>query len=150
MKNFRAPQSQIHVIARAILFQEENIVLCRVKGEEKFFLPGGHVENGETVKQALLRELQEEIGVYEYQIGTLAGVCEGIFSSEENTFQQEVNLLFEVHMPEGKIGSREDHIEFIHIDKASIGKHDIMPHGIKEGIIEWLGRRAPFFREFQD
>lgn len=150
MQNFHTPKSQIHVIARAILLQGEKIVLCRVKGEEKFFLPGGHVENGETVKRALLRELDEEVGSYNYQLGAFAGVCEGIFSNEKDTLQQEVNLLFEVHMSEGQIVSKEDHIEFISMDKAALDECEIMPTGIKEGILEWLDRNAPFFREFQE
>lgn len=149
MQSFQAPQSKIHVITRAILIQEEQIVLCRAKGREKFFLPGGHVENGETVKQALLRELEEELGSHEYRLGAFAGVCEGIFPTEKGIFQQEVNLLFEVHIPKGKILSKESHIEFICIDKTALGKYDVMPLGIKEGMIEWMSNEVPFFREFQ-
>ena len=150
MQNFHAPQSRIHVIARAILLQDDKIVLCRVKGEEKFFLPGGHVENGETIKQALLRELEEEIGSYDYQLIAFAGVCEGIFSGEKDALQQEVNLLFEVHMSGGQIISKEDHIEFISMDRAALEECEIMPTGIKEGMLEWLDHKMPFFREFQE
>lgn len=150
MEDFHAPQSKIHVIARAILLQGEKVILCRVKGEEKFFLPGGHVENGETIKQALVRELEEEIGSYEYRLSAFAGVCEGTFSREKGVLQQEVNILFEIHMPEGEISSKEGHIEFICIDRTILNECEIMPTGIKEGVLEWLDRKVPFFKEFQE
>ena len=31
--------------------------------EDKFVFPGGHVEEGETLQEAVIRELQEEVGV---------------------------------------------------------------------------------------
>ncbi len=44
-----------------ILFEEANRVVA-VKHRGLFFLPGGGVDTGETIEQALLREIAEEIG----------------------------------------------------------------------------------------
>ena len=51
--------------ARALILQEDNILLLRKDGYEKgerFALPGGGQDLGETLEQALNRECLEEIG----------------------------------------------------------------------------------------
>ena len=103
MIKFLPTESNIHLIARGLLVQGENIILCHVKEKNWYFLPGGHIENGESAKQGLLRELKEEIGENDYSISSFIGICENIFSLDENTSQQEVNIIFQVNAPEGTI-----------------------------------------------
>jgi ADP-ribose pyrophosphatase YjhB (NUDIX family) len=57
------PEPRIRV--SAILQWRERILLCRHEkhGQENWLLPGGGVRSGETLTQALQRELAEEIGV---------------------------------------------------------------------------------------
>jgi nucleoside triphosphatase len=68
------------------------MVLCRSNGKEKFFLPGGHIEGGELVEEALMRELKEELGITECENIMFAGVCDGVFprDREHEIFQHEV------------------------------------------------------------
>ena len=72
----------IHNLARLVIKSGEHILLTKTQfknGSDYFFLPGGHIEYHETIKEASIRELKEEIdidadrikdinliGVYEY------------------------------------------------------------------------------------
>lgn len=49
-------QNKIHVLSRAAITQKDNSLLCRTLDLEIgfYFLPGGHIEPGESVENALL------------------------------------------------------------------------------------------------
>jgi mutator protein MutT len=60
--------------AHAIIFNSEGLVLLlkRTYGDKGWSLPGGSVEPGETIHQALFRECREELGI-EVQETVLTG-----------------------------------------------------------------------------
>ncbi|MFA5747452.1 MAG: NUDIX domain-containing protein [Candidatus Paceibacterota bacterium] len=147
MPYFKPSKSSIHLIARAFLVEGEKVVLCRVKGKDWFFLPGGHIENGEPAATALLRELNEEIGPNDYYISSFIGICENIFSLNEKTLQHEVNMIFKVDLgADFKIAGLEDDIEFITVKKKELENLKILPGPIKEGMLEWLETGRVFFK----
>jgi ADP-ribose pyrophosphatase YjhB (NUDIX family) len=148
MTKFLPSESNIHFIARSLLKQSENLVICHVKGEDWYFLPGGHVENGESAKQTILRELKEEIGENDYKILSFIGICENIFPLDNNTLQQEINIVFLVSVSEDSlISSKEDDLEFISIKKEEFADYNILPERMKNGIREWMEKDVPFFKE---
>lgn len=53
----------IRVSARGIVINEEKILLNEFGGGQYYNIPGGGVEPGETVKQAVIREIFEESGL---------------------------------------------------------------------------------------
>lgn len=53
---------QIHKAA-GIIIKDRRLLVTRSKGKTVFVAPGGAVESGETVKQALIRELKEELHI---------------------------------------------------------------------------------------
>ncbi len=145
---FQEPRSHIHLISRGLLLRGDDVILCRVKDAKWFFLPGGHIEDGESAKQALLRELQEEIGDADYNINSFIGVCENIFSLEKNVFQHEINIIFAVDVPEKtSLETKEDHIEFVNIPQKDLLEYKILPTTLKEGVINWLRDNKPFLKE---
>ncbi|MFB6279287.1 MAG: NUDIX domain-containing protein [Salinibacter sp.] len=52
-----------HILARAVIRDEGQVLVVRAKGQSHTFLPGGHREDGEGLEHCLHRELDEELGV---------------------------------------------------------------------------------------
>ena len=71
----------IHVLARAVVIDQDNILLCKTLDlpVSFYFLPGGHVEHGESASSALIRELSEETGARNVEIKRFLGVLEHSF-----------------------------------------------------------------------
>jgi len=148
MSQFQTSQSNIHVIARGFFRHKDMVVLCRAKGSRSFFLPGGHIEDGESARVALVRELCEEMGPSEYKVSDFLGVCENVFPLKKNILQHEINLVFKVEVPNDfVVRTQEDHIEFVSVKKRELRNYEILPVSIKEGILKWLENRELFFKE---
>jgi len=146
MKKYEKNDANIHPLSRALLFQDDNIVLCKPRNDNWFFLPGGHIESGESAKTALLRELNEEIGSGSYEIKKLIGICENSFILKEDIWQQEINLIFEAKIPSNfEIKSQENHLEFMSLKIEDFKHCNFRPAQLKEGLINWLKDKKPFF-----
>lgn len=150
MSDYKASKANIHVVARCFLTNGENTILCRVKDANWYFLPGGHVENGESAKTTLLRELNEEIGKNEYTVTNFIGVCESIFQLNEKFLQQGVDIVYKVDTKEDfKIDpTREDHIEFVMVKTSELSGCNILPATLKEGILEYIKDGKIFLKDF--
>ena len=81
-----------------------------------FFFPVGTSRMESQLKDSTFGELHDEIGSSNYKINSFIGVCENIFPLEEGVLQHEINIIFEVDVPnELKVNTKEDHIEFVSI-----------------------------------
>ena len=67
--------SGIETIARGVCVRDGRLLLCRAKGGSTTYLPGGHIEFGETGRQALVREIKEELTA-EISVGELIKTVE--------------------------------------------------------------------------
>ncbi|MDW6005010.1 NUDIX hydrolase [Vibrio mangrovi] len=48
----------------AWVFRKDGKVLCvKTRGKDKYFIPGGKLEPGETLELALIREIKEELNI---------------------------------------------------------------------------------------
>jgi 8-oxo-dGTP diphosphatase len=148
MTEFHKPNSDIHFIIRGLVMCGDKIVLCRMKGKDWFFLPGGHVETGEPAQTTLIRELHEEMGDGDYKISSFVGICENIFSVDENLLQHEINIVFKVDVPDDfGPNSIEGHIEFVTVHKNKLRDYKILPEAIKDGLFEWFRDGKPFIKQ---
>jgi len=70
------------VVVAAIIFNSKNeVLLCKSgKWQNKYVVPGGHVEGGETLEEALIREVKEEtnLGVYDLSLVALKETAQNI------------------------------------------------------------------------
>ncbi len=100
----RRPDNAIRNAARAVIMRHGKILLLRksddVKGE-RFALPGGSQEPGETLQQALTRECLEEIGT-DVGIHDLMHVADYFKprSTVPPSTRQVVEFLFSCDVPE--------------------------------------------------
>ena len=114
----------IETIARGVCFREGRLLLCRAKGGATTYLPGGHIEFGETGRQALVREVKEELGL-DAQTGKFLGVVENAFTQHGKP-HAEINLVYELILPpNAEIAAREDWIAFEWRDRSDLG--DLLP-----------------------
>jgi len=102
----------IETIARGVAVVEGRILLCRARGSATSYLPGGHIEFGETGREALVREIREEMGV-EATAGRFLGVVENSFMQHGKP-HAEINLVYELRFadPPSDPKSAEDWITF--------------------------------------
>ncbi len=142
----------IEVIARAIIIDETGtkMLFCAPRDTETpyFYLPGGHIEFGETAKVALVRELYEETGVdvseAEFQF---IGTDERIFTQGDSP-RHEVNVYFEVRevfSGNEDIPSFEEEILFHWLDIVDIPNLSVFPEGIKNFLSEWAPGKELLF-----
>ena len=131
MEKTSAPDKQIEVITRAVIVRDRQILLCRAKDADWFFLPGGHVEFSEKLETALSREIGEELGL-RAAIGPRIGVVENIYR-KKNVRYHEINFIFSVKIPKNsRIMSRENHIEFVWQEIESIKNVRLLPVSLRK------------------
>ncbi len=58
----KTENEEFHCRACGIIKQNEKFLVMRVNKTDYYHIPGGHIEIGETSKDAVIREINEEIG----------------------------------------------------------------------------------------
>ena len=118
----------IETIARGVCVRDGKLLLCRAAGGSSTYLPGGHIEFGETGRQALVREVKEELGV-ESSTGQFLGVVENAFLQHGKP-HAEINLVYELELGNGELPplqSQEDWIEFEWCDLNRLDEANLLP-----------------------
>jgi len=81
----KATHSQVYpepTVGALIVNKEGKILLTKShKWFDKYTLPGGHIEVGETMKEAIIREVKEETGL-DVEVAELLLMQEAIFAGE--------------------------------------------------------------------
>lgn len=89
--------------ARAVIIRDEQLLLLRKEGggkPERYALPGGGQDTGETLQQALVRECREEIGTT-VSVGRLLFVADffKLRDTSPPSTRHVVELMFLCHVP---------------------------------------------------
>jgi len=138
-------KNQIENIARAIIVKNDQLLLCKMKKADWYFLPGGHIEFSESAKNTLLRELNEEIGISSAKVNCLAGIAENQYFNGKFT-QHEINFFFDTDINnEESIKSQENHLEFDLVPISNLESIDLKPENAKQSIINYLNNKQNFW-----
>lgn len=129
---------EFEILSRAVIINGDRVLLANVKGKNWYFLPGGHVEFGETATNALVRELEEETIGSTYSIGEPIGFFENIYGDIESSRHQEYTILFAVNAETpDTIASKEEKLEFKFHNIADLSSLDIRPDFLIKGLTDW-------------
>jgi 8-oxo-dGTP pyrophosphatase MutT (NUDIX family) len=131
------------IIARAVIRRDGQLLVARQRTKSWSFLPGGHVEPGERVEAALVRELSEELGTEAKIAGFLGAVEHGY--TEDGTTHHEINLVFEVTITDTEPASQEDHLQFHWLALDDLADADVRPDALKHALVSAGDDRTPFW-----
>jgi 8-oxo-dGTP diphosphatase len=143
----------IELIARGVLIGPRGILLCQSVGQDNTFLPGGHVEHGESATAALARELQEELGM-RVKVEDFLGALEAVYT-HEGRVHHEVNLVFGISSPtlvrRAKLTASESHINFSWQPINALTDANLLPKPLRALIPQWTrGKHAPWASDIRD
>ena len=121
----------IETIARGVAVSDGRILLCKAKGGFTTYLPGGHIELGESGREALIREMKEETGL-DVSLGRFLGVVENSFL-QKGKRHSEINLVYEMAIlpGQGEVAAAEDWIEFEWHDLADLDSANLLPEAFR-------------------
>lgn len=128
----------IEIILRALIVQDGKILLCHSNDEPPiYYLPGGHLEKGETIDQALKREIKEEIDAKIKKM-TFLEFFENFFTWR-GFRHHEINFLYDVEVeiknPQA-MKSQEDHISIGWLDIAKLPDFKLLPSCIHQYLVK--------------
>jgi ADP-ribose pyrophosphatase YjhB (NUDIX family) len=122
------------ICIRAIIQNKGRVLVCFHKKEGIYFFPGGHLEFGESIPDALFREVKEELGI-KIKKFFLIGLVDNFY--EEGKKHHEINLVFHVISEKIVSESREGHISFFLFDKEKFKKEKVLPIALQKAILKW-------------
>ena len=107
------------------IFIRDNKVLVAQATPDLVFLPGGHLEEGETAAACLARECLEEFGA-QVSVGALLGVVESRYQGGEHAVHQ-LDLLLEATLSDPEVSSREPHLTFAWVELDDLDALNLRP-----------------------
>jgi len=112
----------IETIARGVCVRDGKLLLCRGKGASSTYLPGGHIEFGEKGREALVREVKEELGC-DSTTGAFLGVVENSFVQHGKP-HAEINLVYELKLADDAAADPKSCEDWIGFEWCPLGELD--------------------------
>lgn len=99
-----------------------NKLLIDKYDDTKYCLPGGYVEVGETTKEGIIREINEEINC-KINIDSFMGIIENFFYNRNNKYTHSIEFYYKISPKNINDICLKDY-EYIENDKGFIIKHE--------------------------
>lgn len=118
--------------AGGVVIRDRHFLVTRSFGKDIFIAPGGKLEAGETIEEALIREMQEEVQmtIREDELELLGTFYAQAAGKENMSLRMDVYM---IHSDQTPIASSEiEEIMWVNtqttdVQLGSIFEHDVMP-----------------------
>jgi ADP-ribose pyrophosphatase YjhB (NUDIX family) len=128
-----------HLRARAVIYSNGKFLAVRNKDHSHSFLPGGHVEIGESATVALEREMLEECG-RKIEIKGYLGAIESAWEKNDSR-EWEITHFFQAEIPDLETNPNvvpfEDGFDVIWITPEEFEEMNFLPMPLRELLIAW-------------
>jgi len=124
--------NNIELIVRLIIKRDSLILLCQNNENKHYFLPGGHVEFGDSLIDTIYKELKEETGLNKNQIKNIRykDFLENTYETDKGK-HHELNMIFTLDIEDNiEIKSQEDHISFEWVLINELQDKNLLPREI--------------------
>lgn len=116
--------------SRTLIKHNNKILLCHMKKDNFYFLPGGHIKSCETAIDCIYREFKEEMNIdkNDIKIKKFLGLLEFDFNGKygrDPVSEVELNNY-------DNVKSVENHIDFVWVDINNIDNIDFRPISMKK------------------
>ncbi|MEX0672701.1 MAG: NUDIX domain-containing protein [Candidatus Paceibacterota bacterium] len=131
-------------IARGIICRRDEILLCKNVDHGHLYLPGGHVEDGESSQEALKREMREESG-REVIATRFVTTFENEFTQNGREIQERCDVyLAQLDIVEA-VHSKEKHIGFQWISLDQLQTVRFLPEKILLTVLDIIQANRSFW-----
>ena len=122
------------------MIKDHKVLLAQATGYTNTFLPGGHIEFGESAKDALIREIEEELGISS-TVESFLGVVEHKWE-KKGIVHCEINQVFvtdsEDLLPGVNPVSNEPHLRFFWCGADELDNKNLQPYPFRNLIKNYL------------
>ena len=146
--------SLIHTIARAVIIEEDHILVCYNPNSTQSYtyLPGGHIEEDESAKRALQREMKEETTL-DFKVGDALGILEYAFTPFTNKalcHTHEYNFLFEASCAqlnglENPPEPEQESVRFKWVSLNNLKENNLLPAPLISLLPKWISSKNTSF-----
>lgn len=135
--------TSIQILGRIALIEEDHLLIAHQIGREHTFLPGGHVESGESITATIHREAREEFGC-ELEVGDFIGALEHAYTDLGRDYH-EINFVFAGRLCPARfpalIPSLEGHLEFFWQPVDQLDQINLLPSPMISLVQEYVRKQ---------
>lgn len=134
-----ATPKNFHIGVKALIIQKGKVLVLKDEGRYKGLdLPGGKIDKGEDLGQALKRELKEELGLKKFKIDELLGVFER--TDYKKGKASLMLIFFEVEANITKIKLSSEHSDYLWVSRKEFPKLVRKKAFRNKGVIEAIAK----------